>query len=283
MTGFETIMKLPSFYNVGLSSDSPGPDPARPECQRKAYGKGFYRNMRRLRWLLRYDCRYRLFLMEQAFRRNRISFEHQKVYELGFGTGNLLMRFDASCILHGCEISAEAVRVLRQEPRLARHKEVTLLEPDGQGNPIFPAADYDIAIASHVLEHVPDDIATLRKLYEHTNENGFGFFFVPLERPSRQNPLHVRTYTAAGFCELLDQTGWTPIEVRENLRFDTHWEKGLELVERLKLAHLPSVFEAIKNVMLSLAPTGLMRISEGPLESLYVSPRQLMVLARKKK
>ena len=59
--------------------------------QQQVYHHDFYRSFRRLRWLFRYDCRYRLFLMEEVFRKHGVPFEHRRVYELGFGSGDLRM------------------------------------------------------------------------------------------------------------------------------------------------------------------------------------------------
>ena len=94
---------------MGRQCESEIGNPGDLEFQRKIYSSGFYRRLKTVRWLVRYDCHYRLFLMEETFRRHQIPFERQRVYELGFGTGNLLMRFDTSCCLHGCEVSSEAI------------------------------------------------------------------------------------------------------------------------------------------------------------------------------
>lgn len=88
-----------------------------PDFQRQRYGTDFYQRMRTLRWLFRYDCRYRLLLMEEVFRRHGVPFEHQRVFELGFGTGDLLRRFDTTSTLHGCELSLGAIEALRRDPR----------------------------------------------------------------------------------------------------------------------------------------------------------------------
>jgi len=251
-----------------------------PEFQRQRYGGEFYRRMRTVRWLLRYDCRYRLLLMEELFRRHGVPFEHQKVFELGFGTGDLLLRFDTTCTLHGCELSLGAIEALRRDPRLADYAGAELLLAGEDGTPRFPGSGYDLVIASHVLEHVPDDRTALAQLAERTRAGGLGLFFMPLERP-RHNPDHARIYTAAGFERLLAASGWEPMEVMENFRYASHWVQVINWPSRHRVPVLGPLVEGVKNVALSLPPASFARLVERPLELMHVAPYQLMVLARK--
>ncbi|MBI2895581.1 MAG: methyltransferase domain-containing protein [Deltaproteobacteria bacterium] len=250
------------------------------ERQRRRYGRGFYARFRRLRWLFRYDCRHRLLVMEETFRRHSVPFEHLKVFELGFGTGDLLLRFDPSCSLHGCEVSEEAIAALSADPRIGSYAGASFVATAPDGSPRFPSSEYDLMIASHVLEHVPDDVGALEAMAGNTRAGGLGLFFLPLE-PPRHNPDHVRTYTAAGFVRLLEATGWAPIEVAENFRYASHWVQVVNWPSRRRVPILGAVVETAKNVVLSLPPASLMMLVEGPLEALHVAPRQLMVLARR--
>lgn len=86
----------------------------------------------------------------------------RSVAEIGCGDGALLAEIGARGLsgeLHGFEVSEEAARLARTRgvPGLA---EVTVYD-GGQ----LPAPDgaFDLAILSHVLEHVPDPAALLRE------------------------------------------------------------------------------------------------------------------------
>ncbi len=249
------------------------------ERQRRLYAKR-YGGFRMLHDFLRYDARYRLFLMEEVFRAHDIPFEHQRVFELGFGTGSLLLRFDTTSTLHGSELSESAVSALASDRRVAPYREVALRLSEADGMPCFPAEDYDVVIASHVLEHVTDDRQTLKALADHTREGGYGLFFLPLERP-RHNPDHARTYTKAGFERLLTQTGWEPVQVSENFRYASHLVQVINWPSRARIPVLGVAVEALKTLALAIPPTGLVRLVEEPLAKLHVAPYQLMVLARK--
>jgi SAM-dependent methyltransferase len=247
--------------------------------QRRVYARR-YGLFRRIHDLLRYDARYRLFLLEDAFRRFDIPFERQKVFELGFGTGQLLLRFDTSSTLHGSELSESAVDSLSRDPRIRGYRDVRFVMSHVDGSPRFPDADYDIVLASHVIEHVPNDLETLGELSTRMKKGGVAVFFLPLERP-RHNPDHARTYTAAGFTRLLREAGLTPFHVEENFRYASHCVQVVNWPSRARIPLLGTLVEIVKTCLLALPPTGWVRLVEAPLARLYVAPYQLMVLARK--
>lgn len=247
--------------------------------QRRIYGQR-YRCFRRVHDVLRYDARYRLFLLEEAFRRFDIPFERQKVFELGFGTGSLLLRFDTSCTLHGSELSESAVLGLSTDPRVRGYREVCFVQNHADGSPHFPSSDYDIVLASHVIEHVPDDRAALVAICERLKPEGHAVFFLPLERP-RHNPDHARTYTRAGFSRLLREEGFELLYAEENFRYASHLVQVINWPSRARLPVIGPVVEVSKTLLLALPPTSFVRLAEKPLERLFVAPRQLMVLAKK--
>jgi SAM-dependent methyltransferase len=247
--------------------------------QRRVYARR-YGLFRRIHDLLRYDARYRLFLLEDAFRRFDIPFERQKVFELGFGSGQLLLRFDTSSSLHGSELSESAVEGLLADPRMRGYRDVKLVTSHVDGAPRFPDRDYDVVLASHVIEHVPDDRETLAELCARMREGGTAVFFLPLERP-RHNPDHARTYTAAGFTRLLREVGLTPFHVEENFRYASHCVQVINWPSRARIPVLGMIVEIVKTLLLALPPTSWVRLVEAPLARLYVAPYQLMVMARK--
>jgi len=239
-----------------------------------------YRVFRGLYDFLRYDGRYRVRLMEELFHRFDIPFERQRVYELGFGSGTLLLRFDTSSSLHGAELSDGAIAALSADPRVRSYAEARFVRAAPDGMPSFPASDYDVVLASHVLEHVPDDRAALQALHAHTRPLGYALLFVPLERP-RHNPDHARTYTKAGFTRLVRSVGFEPVHVAENFRYASHFVQVLNWPSRARIPVLGILVEAVKSLLLALPPTGFVRLVEEPLARLHVAPCQLVVLARR--
>jgi SAM-dependent methyltransferase len=253
--------------------------PAWVARQRATYAQR-YRVFRHLYDLLRYDLRHRLLVMEELFRRFDIPFERQRVYELGFGTGAMLFRFDVSSTLHGAELSDGAVRALREDPRTASYAGSAIVACDRDGRPAFPARDYDVIIASHVLEHVPDDLEVLRAFAAHLAHDGHVLVFLPLERP-RHNPDHARVYTRAGFVRRLREAGLEPVHVEENFRYASHFVQIVNWPSRARLPVVGTAVEVLKTLLLALPPSFVVRALEAPLARLHVTPTQLVVLARR--
>lgn len=82
----------------------------------------------------------------------------ERLVEIGCGDGALLAelaRRDAASSLTGYDVSAEAVRAAR---RRGVHADVF----DGERVPV-PDDSFDVAVLSHVLEHVGDPVALLRE------------------------------------------------------------------------------------------------------------------------
>jgi SAM-dependent methyltransferase len=134
------------------------------------------------------------------------------VAEVGCGDGSVLSElgrrgFGARRI--GFEISAAAVRIAAQRPEIT---EAVVF--DGAR---LPAEDgeYDLAFATHVLEHVPDPVPLLREMMRVAR---VVVVEVPLERNlSARRPAaraasaaagHVRRFGRADVCRLVTDAGW---------------------------------------------------------------------------
>lgn len=116
------------------------------------------------------------------------------VAEIGCGDGALLAELGARGLsgeLHGFEVSEEAARLARSRgvPGLA---EVTVY--DGSSLPADDGA-FDLAILSHVLEHVPDPAAVLREAARVAR-------FVVVEVPLEANLSARRAQKRAGAAEI---------------------------------------------------------------------------------
>ena len=133
-----------------------------------------------------------------------------QLVEIGCGDGALLAelgRRDAAGSLHGFDVSEEAVRAARR--RGLRSVDVF----DGQRVPVADDA-FDVAVLSHVLEHVADPVALLR---EAARTAPTIIVEVPLERSlsgrrrSRQalseSAGHIHPFERAGVRRMVDTAG----------------------------------------------------------------------------
>ena len=81
---------------------------------------GFYRRFRRLRWLFRFDVRYRCRRLREVLAARKIDVEGRRVLDFGFGAGDLLRSLPSSCHLVGADVSSSAVGAARDDDRFER-------------------------------------------------------------------------------------------------------------------------------------------------------------------
>ena len=147
----------------------------------------------------------------------RAGLSPSSVAEIGCGDGALLAELGARGLsgeLHGFEVSEEAARLARSRgvPGLA---EVTVY--DGSSLPADDGA-FDLAILSHVLEHVPDPAALLREAARVARA-------VVVEVPLEKNLSARRSSKRSGAAEIghlqaLDRAAVRTMATRAGLQVD---------------------------------------------------------------
>ncbi len=149
----------------------------------------------------------------------------ERVLEVGCGEGAVLAelaRRDFGRVHHGLEISGSAVRLAARRPELA---EVTQF--DGA---VLPVADdsYDVAYATHVLEHVQSPQSLVREMMRVAR---VVIVEVPLEANlSARRPAGRKASEAAGHLQRFDRS-----QVRR-LITGAGWQVRAELLDPLPAA-----------------------------------------------
>jgi SAM-dependent methyltransferase len=87
----------------------------------------------------------------------------------------------------------------------------------------LPDASYDVVMANHVLEHIPDDAAAMRELFRLLKPGGFALLTVPVN-PSRQE-----TYENPDVKTPAER--WAHFSAHDHLRY-----YGLDFADRLTAA-----------------------------------------------
>jgi SAM-dependent methyltransferase len=156
----------------------------------------------------------------------RAGLEPASLVEIGCGDGALLAELRGLApVLDGFELSAPAAEMARRHVPEARR-----IEPyDGER---VPAADgaYDLAVLSHVLEHVPDPAPLLA---EAARVARWVLVEVPLEanrsaaRPAKRAEAarigHLHAFDRAAVRELLAGAGLVPVaDLADPLPFEHH-------------------------------------------------------------
>jgi SAM-dependent methyltransferase len=84
----------------------------------------------------------------------------------------------------------------------------------------LPAASYDVVMANHVLEHIPDDRAAMRELFRLLKPGGFALLTVPI------NATRDDTYENPSITAFSDR--WAHFSAHDHLRY-----YGLDFADRL--------------------------------------------------
>lgn len=143
--------------------------------------------------------------MESLLRRAVAAGSSLRILDVGCGTGvnlEFLSRFGK---VSGIDISSEAVRY-------CHIKGFSDVWQGRAENLDIPGASFDMVVAIELLEHIQDDVATLREFSRVLRSNGLLFLTVPayqfLWTEHDEILGHVRRYTLPGLRAKLEEAGF---------------------------------------------------------------------------
>ena len=114
-----------------------------------------------------WSTRYYATLVQRGIRSGRL-------LEIGCGLGHLLGMFDASFETYGADISEYAVRAAHQNAPRA-----SVLVADIEGLATFPDSYFDVLIAKHVVEHLPNPSRAFQQFARLLKPGGVFVFGTP--------------------------------------------------------------------------------------------------------
>jgi len=128
----------------------------------------------------------------------------QKIFDFGCNTGNLAGRLQSEGFdVYGSDISDQALA-------FGMSKGVKNLEVGSIGNMPFKDKKFDTILALDVVEHIEDDVATLRELSSMLSANGRIIIMVPalpiLWGVQDEVAHHFRRYTKSSLRSLVEKT-----------------------------------------------------------------------------
>ena len=200
------------------------------------------------------------------------------IFELGFGSGEVLFSFPTSCRLAGAELSPSATEHASDHAKRKKYADYDFFTIDG-GRPLpLPDQAVDIVVASHVLEHVDDDVFWVREFYRILKAGGCLVVLVPVNE-RYPDPHHLRTYTLQSCMELCTGDGFRLMLGLEN-------ETLYHLVEWLYRRHRDGTWTVGGNIIrilfnLSAAPLpfSFYKFMDFVMMKLFrVPPRQAAIL-----
>lgn len=207
------------------------------------------------------------------------SLSHQRVLEIGFGSGDTLFSFDNTCEIYGIEISDSAIKHARLIADKRGYRSCEFL-PARSGPLPYNDDSFDIVIASHVLEHVEDDSDLLMEFHRVMKPDGIVVILVPVNEVYN-DPNHIRRYTFYSLAQLSEDLGFRVLYGIENELLFRLVEKYYYEDDLRRLKILRTLFAACFHLPTAILPIQAYETLEVLLRKVGYKPRQAgLVLAK---
>ena len=218
---------------------------------------------------------------------------NKAVLDVGFGNGMLAFLFHPSCRICGTELSSAAIANANERARRKGYRKVDFRIPSEDQPFPFEPASFDVVIASHVVEHVTDDLEFVRAMLAMTKPGGYLIILVPLDllwngvasEEQLLNPehrksghYHVRRYNLESFFERLSSlSGECVLSFADGFAWD--WKSSFnEHRSRLAAGRMGRAVDrllaAALNIPLSLSPRWCLARFDSILQRRGWRPRQ---------
>lgn len=232
------------------------------------------------RW--RYDTQIKKKTCFALLKKLNIDWSNKKIFELGFGSGDILFSFPRSCEISGVELSASAVEQAKARAKKNGYTRYTFSSLDNGGTLPLSDLSVDLVIASHVLEHVPDEIETLKEIFRVLKVGGAFIVLIPVNERF-EDPHHVRKFSFESCKSLCEQKGFSFLFGFQN-------ELMFYMVEKLYWNRTKkawgikaNVARVLFNILAAPLPFWFCKLLDGVLEKVTgLPPRQAALLFNKK-
>jgi len=161
---------------------------------------------------LRYDTQYKIKSALSALKKVGFQSKGKNIFEYGFGSGELLLKFREANLLAGMEISPTAVEFVRSRT----NQTLTIFNlSDIHMIYSFESYSFDLVIASHVVEHIYDTKAFIGQINYLLKKEGIVLLQIPINE-KYDDPKHVHHYSIKSLSEIFEYDGYELIYSSEN-------------------------------------------------------------------
>jgi SAM-dependent methyltransferase len=183
------------------------------------------------------------------------------VLEVGSGIGNMTRLLYGRDLVVATDMEQAYLDILRN--RFRRNPAIGVARLDlGSDEDCAAIAhhEFDTVVALNVLEHIPDDLGALRRIYDLLSPGGHVLLFVPADQKlfgtMDTQVGHMRRYSRETLRQVLEEAGFEPKKITYQNIFGRFgwWLNG----QVLKRQHLPGgqskVFDYLVPVLRALEP-----------------------------
>jgi ubiquinone/menaquinone biosynthesis C-methylase UbiE len=195
------------------------------------------------------------------------------ILEIGFGSGSVLFSFNKSCEIYGLEISRSAIEHAERKALKGGYKKYEFQLISNETLP-YPDGFFDIVIASHVVEHVGNDIKLLQEIKRTLKRDGHAVVLIPINE-NYNDPNHKHSYKSQDFIRLAESCSMIPVYQMEN-EFLFHFVEKFYFKEynrRWKV--FGAIISALFNFPTAILPFHFYQIVDKCMLALGWKPRQL--------
>lgn len=182
--------------------------------------------------------------------------ENQFIVDVGFGLGAMLFIFPKSTKIAGLELSETAVTqaaAAADDKGYCAH-DFRVYRPDME-YPESWRGKCDLAISSHVLEHIADPLPTLKAMVQLLKLNGHVCLVVPVNESPGDDFNHFHYFSEASFTNLVKSAGlevvfcqscdrtmrlFLPLSRYRQRNPGSAWAHGVSIFVNAVLAPMPS-------------------------------------------
>ncbi len=185
-----------------------------------------------------------------------------RLLEVGSGLGHLLSMFDDRFETYGVDISEYAARATRMNAPRAR-----VLVADIEGLSTFPDAYFNVLIAKHVVEHLPDPPGAFRQFSRLLAPGGILIFGTPNTTSALRGlkgdnwyALHDKTHIAlkppTEWAELARRSGLQVLKMIGDGLWDVPYLSAIPTPVQRVLFGLPAALQVVSGTTWMPVPLG---------------------------
>lgn len=231
-------------------------------------------------FMFRYDTQVKRKTIFYLLQQGKVSLKNQSILEIGFGSGDVLLSFDTTCAIYGTEISPSALSRIKKIASTKGYRTNNFSKSNGAILE-YPANFFDIVIASHVLEHIEDDLGLLGEIYRVLKTQGVAVLLIPINE-KYPDTKHIHAYDGLKLIELAKQVGLTIVDLIENELIYHPVEKFYYNECNRKLPIIGPLITVAFNLATFWMPFRLYRFIDNVMEKMGLKPRQFGVVLRKR-
>ncbi|MHB8580426.1 MAG: class I SAM-dependent methyltransferase [Ignavibacteriaceae bacterium] len=173
----------------------------------------------------RYDTQYKVKSALFALRKVKFNDARKNIFEFGFGSGELLLRFHRASGIYGIEISPIAIDKMKN--KMSKGKKIVNDFKLANKNDIYSFQKYgfDLIIASHVIEHLENTDEFIAQICYLMKDNGIVLIQIPINEEFK-DPKHVKEFSTASLINYFEKKGFRCLISFEN-EFVFHFVEAL--------------------------------------------------------